>query len=540
MTRVTSSSADLFRTDFDISLNGLNAEIEIAITDVTLSNIDSFGMIKLAVPMMGELSVLSNEAVVGVGPNPIRLSLSLLVKGSVADTEFDNEVEISVSLVDLYMMLWVLAQMQEISMMNFPLEDVMDLNCWLLTIVSPKLDEFGISVGDLDSGLILQNVVFAVEEARVNMKCIRCTNDAISEIANLTRTEEGVADATYVINKVLEYGSDFLMGDYIQNQIDRKLNSVKYSCPHSSEYEEDFKELVYEDMPVVAANDATSYGFLFATISVIAVVAVSAALIFFSTRFLSMSRHTSWMRTLTQDQIRELSRLEQEERTLEKDLDTRMKSLLMSREVPSFVRYSFPIVILANIALFLSGHLSLGGTVDIRGNVGEQEYNVVGFYEFSVAKSVMEMFEAKAYALAIMLAIFSGIWPYVKQLFTLFLWCSPPRWVSSKRRGSILAWLDILGKWSIIDVFVLLMTLVSFNIQIESPDLRFLPEGLYSIFMMVIPLWGLYANMLVSDFLNHLHITQSVIKFSNRLCFRLSLSRRCHPISSFTIIAKRC
>ena len=217
-----------------------------------------------------------------------------------------------------------------------------------------------------------------------------------------------------------------------------------------------------------------------------------------------------------------------------------MKSLLMSREVPSFVRYSFPIVILANIALFLSGHLSLGGTVDIRGNVGEQEYNVVGFYEFSVAKSVMEMFEAKAYALAIMLAIFSGIWPYVKQLFTLFLWCSPPRWVSSKRRGSILAWLDILGKWSIIDVFVLLMTLVSFNIQIESPDLRFLPEGLYSIFMMVIPLWGLYANMLVSDFLNHLHITQSVIKFSNRLCFRLSLSRRCHPISSFTIIAKRC
>jgi hypothetical protein len=31
---------------------------------------------------------------------------------------------------------------------------------------------------------------------------------------------------------------------------------------------------------------------------------------------------------------------------------------------------------------------------------------------------------------------------------------------------------------------------------VTSPDLAFLPEGLYSINMMVVPLWGLYANML--------------------------------------------
>lgn len=126
--------------------------------------------------------------------------------------------------------------------------------------------------------------------------------------------------------------------------------------------------------------------------------------------------------------------------------------------------------------------------------------------------SVMEMWEANAHGLAIMLALFSGVWPYTKLLFTLFLWFAPPRWVSSKRRGSMLQWLDILGKWSIIDVFVLLMTLVSFRISVTSPDLAFLPDGLYSINMMVVPLWGLYANMLAqlvsqvsSHIINHYH-----------------------------------
>lgn len=114
-----------------------------------------------------------------------------------------------------------------------------------------------------------------------------------------------------------------------------------------------------------------------------------------------------------------------------------------------------------------------------------------------MAKSTIEMWNAGARSLAIMIVIFSGVWPYSKQLVTLFLWFAPPRWVSSKRRGSILSWLDVLGKWSMVDVFVLLMTLASFKLSVESPDnLSFLPDSLYSINMLVRPLWGLYANMM--------------------------------------------
>ncbi len=106
-----------------------------------------------------------------------------------------------------------------------------------------------------------------------------------------------------------------------------------------------------------------------------------------------------------------------------------------------------------------------------------------------MAKSTIEMWNAGATALAILIVLFSGIWPYTKQLISLVMWVIPPKLLSSRKRGNILHWLDVLGKWSMVDVFVLLTTLASFRISIESPDhLAFLPENLYSMNMLVRPL----------------------------------------------------
>jgi len=93
--------------------------------------------------------------------------------------------------------------------------------------------------------------------------------------------------------------------------------------------------------------------------------------------------------------------------------------------------------------------------------------------------------------------------PLSKLPTTLFLWFSPQRWVSSKHH---------FGKWSIIDVFVLLMILALFQIEVNSPNLGFLPQDLYSINLLVMPLWGLYAYTLAQlvsqvsiHFVNHYH-----------------------------------
>jgi len=59
----------------------------------------------------------------------------------------------------------------------------------------------------------------------------------------------------------------------------------------------------------------------------------------------------------------------------------------------------------------------------------------------------------------------------------------------------VLQQVDLFLDRSMVDIFVLLVTLASFNISIKSPDLSFLPDNLYSFNMLVVPLWGLYANL---------------------------------------------
>lgn len=333
-------------------------------------------------------------------------------------------------------------------------------------------------------------------EARLDIECIECSSPLIVEMAAQVGSQEGIKDTTEVANMIFDYISNLLGGQFIQSELDKIILEAEMKCPHSVAYQQDFQGIQYQEM-VAPDKEGDVAGFLIAIVSVIAFLSVVAGVAIVITKHVSRRRHNRWMTTLNRTQKFELEKMQSDEDKRQKDLNKRMLSLFRSKEVPLFIRLIMPIVILGNIGLFLSGHLSLGGTVNISGSFAGQAFNVDGFFEFSMAKSTIEMWNAGAKSLAILIVLFSGVWPYSKLLVTLFLWFTPTRWVSSKRRGSILCWLDVLGKWSMVDVFVLLMTLASFKLSVESPDnLSFLPDSLYSINMMVIPLWGLYANML--------------------------------------------
>jgi uncharacterized paraquat-inducible protein A len=65
-----------------------------------------------------------------------------------------------------------------------------------------------------------------------------------------------------------------------------------------------------------------------------------------------------------------------------------------------------------------------------------------------------------------LILIFSGIWPYTKQILTILLWFAPTATCSVSSRGSVLLWLDVLAKWSMIDVFVIITTIAAFRVTI--------------------------------------------------------------------------
>ena len=79
-----------------------------------------------------------------------------------------------------------------------------------------------------------------------------------------------------------------------------------------------------------------------------------------------------------------------------------------------------------------------------------------------------------------------------------------------KTRGILLQCLDILGKWSLIDLIVLVMMMVAFRFHIVSPDdLEFLPPGILEADIIVTAGWGIFAFIIatvISLILSHVMI----------------------------------
>ena len=178
--------------------------------------------------------------------------------------------------------------------------------------------------------------------------------------------------------------------------------------------------------------------------------------------------------------------------------------------VSRWIRHGVVLAILINFGLFLSGHLSVGASVDLVAHFAGDKLELNTIYTFSLGSSLSDMWTACAIVLATLIGSFSGVWPYMKLLLMCFVWVTPPRIMATRRRGALMQVLDIMGKWSLIDLYVLVMSMIAFFVQIFSPnELEILPPGFYLFSLWVTPVFGLYAFCLAvtsSLFLSHVQI----------------------------------
>ena len=89
------------------------------------------------------------------------------------------------------------------------------------------------------------------------------------------------------------------------------------------------------------------------------------------------------------------------------------------------------------------------------------------------------------------MAFFSGAWPYIKLAVMFLCWMLPTSALPLRYRDFSLVWLDILGKWSLLDTYVMVMMMVAFNFNlIAAPGIE--------IIVYVVPEWGFYAFLLAT------------------------------------------
>ena len=448
--------------------------------------------------------LLSTALSVGTKEKPMQGSMDFFfsVEGGDANNQspFLNDFTLTIGVSDLEMLLQMLVKVDVGHVKHLQLRHITSLDCWVSTIGELMFHQVHAKVkGSLFAGI----------------KCRTCTSPGFRDLEKVLRTEQASKDLTKLVNDILAFIGNVVESKTVQDEINEWLSGSKLRCtiasdgyaPDGQYHDVDKLKMESNDAPppVVNGNDsnaALDY-MLFAFIGVL----IGAVIMCF--RFYSKERH--WQQEL----LRLETELEQRNKGKKKQdkeptpLISATRSLFLSPHVPLFIRLLVPIVLLANAGFFLSGHLSLGALVRLFISVAGEDITIPSVFTFSMAQSTIDMWSAGAYMLAIIIIVFSGIWPYTKVCISMFLWLAPPTWYAPTSRGAAFMWLDALGKWSIIDIFVLVLSMVGFHLIILSPEVSFLPPNFWKIEISVVPVWGLYSNLIAqvqSQIISHICI----------------------------------
>ena len=337
----------------------------------------------------------------------------------------------------------------------------------------PALDVYGVRLDGVEPSLAMEELKVSMQKLDLNITCRDCSSPGLVELAELWSTPEATKDITNTANDLLDYLASVLSDGLVQTELDRMLNDAARRCPHSPEYQKDFSSFTFESFKIESDNGEVSLAILVMVVGSCLVAALGVLV--FIIRFITRRRHKRWLKTLPNNQLMLLKQRQERQEEKESELNAITQSMFTSTDIPVWVRWIIPVIIIGNIAFFLSGHLSLGAEVKIVASLAGQVLTIEQFYQFSMARSTVEIWQAGGKELAVLILIFSGIWPYTKQLITLVLWFLPTSRCSISRRGTILLWLDTLAKWSIVDIFTLVMSVAAFRYDRAVRDTLFFP-----------------------------------------------------------------
>ena len=85
-------------------------------------------------------------------------------------------------------------------------------------------------------------------------------------------------------------------------------------------------------------------------------------------------------------------------------------------------------------------------------------------YHLTFYKSIQDAWNGDAKLLAVIIVLFSGIWPYLKNIILVIIWYTP---ATVETQTSTLLWLSRLSKYTLVDVFAVIGVLVGVQLQLN-------------------------------------------------------------------------
>ncbi len=251
----------------------------------------------------------------------------------------------------------------ENAFMNFPIEDFLNHNCWLSMMPAPILDSNGIIVPSSESPMTLESVALALSAFKLNMTCIECSSPMLEDLSTLLSTDLAAAEMADFMKNMIDSTMDLLGTTFLPVQLNRMITQAPLQCPHSVSYDKNaviagFESFQYQEQ----ASDPIT--FMYIVLAIVGATIAIVIVIYMVTKFVKRRHQKIYLSTLSEQELMTL-RLQQKS-YLEKQLllNSETSAMFLSRSIPFVIRVTIPLVVLANIGFFLSGHLSLGEYFD--------------------------------------------------------------------------------------------------------------------------------------------------------------------------------
>ena len=172
-----------------------------------------------------------------------------------------------------------------------------------------------------------------------------------------------------------------------------------------------------------------------------------------------------------------------------------ISSIFAHPRTPIIAKVLLPLICCTNIALLVlaigfSDALSLVISFNLAGVVT----NEITLVPFTMLNLINDMWNSGAWPLSLLLIVASCAWPVIKNCMMILVWFLPTTILIPEYRVAVLQWLDVLGKWSFLEAFVIvasigaLKTIVDLSTQ---ERLSFLPTDLIVSTVELIPERGI-------------------------------------------------
>lgn len=401
-----------------------------------------------------------------------------------------NEMRVALSLENVVIVAELLLKISENDFVAFPIGDLNDIDCWLATVLSRPSTE-----GLAFRGIGLEEHSFSIGNFSFGVSCIDCTSPDFDKLIMSLYNIENTTDLEKIISKQTGVLFD---NDFFPVLLDRVVIDSARRCPHHPNYDPEAKPLSFLSSPSDSLGfiDIASSGMEPAYFNLVnGIIALLLFLFGAIAHYVVNRRNRNWKNSLSREGAILLQRQEEKDRRMQATLDKSTTSLFASPSIPRRVRYGVPVALLLNIGLFLGGHFGTLSVVNVNVSMAGEEFTVYEFLEFRFIESTRNTYNNGGAELAILLWVFTGIWPYIKLGTSLLLWILPPSRISVFRRGQALLWIDALAKLSVIDIFTMLLGFAVLLVFIGGPDksLSASEAVLYSFKTIIIPRAGCYC-----------------------------------------------